>query len=74
MPRIMSNRKKQLISLVDYCFNRDAHHNTPFVIKNGSGFFIHNGREVTREEFCAIYPVPEKLWESENLDGVNNWK
>jgi hypothetical protein len=63
----------QTISLVDYCFNKALKKSTPFVIRNGKGYHLLGGVEVSMETFDKLYPVPTKLYFKENSDHTHDW-
>jgi len=70
---IKSNRRIQTISLTDYCRNKILRKSTTFLIREGIGYFLHGGVEFSKEAFFELYPVPEKLFYSENPDGSKPW-
>lgn len=48
---------------------------TFFIIENGIGFYVENGKPYTRKEFEEKYPVPllTRAEEKENIDPKQNW-
>ena len=59
---VKSNRKIQTISLTDYCTNKNLRSGTPFIIRNGKGYHILGGVEVSQGTFDKLYPIPSMLF------------
>lgn len=70
---IKSNRVIQTISLIDYCANKALKKGTPFVIRNGKGYHLLGGVEVSMETFDKLYPIPSVLYYKENSDTTKDF-
>ena len=70
---VKSNRKIQTISLTDYCRNKNLRSGTPFIIRNGKGYHILGGVEVSRETFDKLYPIPSMLFYRTNSDHTKDF-
>jgi len=70
---VKSNRKIQTISLTDYCTNKNLRSGTPFIIRNGKGYHILGGVEVSQGTFDKLYPIPSMLFYRENSDTTKDF-
>ncbi len=69
-----NQRLQQTISLTDYCFNYALKKGTPFIIRDGKGYHILGGVEVSMQAFDKLYPVPEVIYYRENSNTKDDWK
>ncbi len=70
---IKSNRRIQVMSIVEYVNNKAMQESFLFELINGVGRYVINGERFTREDIEAKYPMPELLFYSENSDRTKDF-
>jgi hypothetical protein len=70
MPK-RTNRTVQVMSLVEYCHNREKRKKFGFVIENGAGRYTCG---ITEKEINDLFPTPEILFFNENSDHSGDWQ
>lgn len=70
MSRQQNQRELQVMSIAEYCHNKQARENFTFVISGGIGRYAC-GR--TQEEIDEFYPVPQVLYYRENSNHTLDW-
>lgn len=69
MPK-RTNRTVQVMSIAEYCHNKQARENFTFIIDGGVGRYSCG---TTQEEIDGMYPVPARIYYNENSDTTKNW-
>lgn len=69
MPK-KTNRTVQVMSMSEYCHNKQARENFTFVIENGIGRYLCG---TSQEKIDELYPVPNKLFYQENSNHSIDW-
>lgn len=46
------------MNVAEYVRNKNVRTYTPFIIKNGKGFYLVDGKEIPQKEFEAQFPLP----------------
>lgn len=68
--RIKTNRTIQVMSIAEYCHNKQSRDNFTFIISGGQGRYSCG---TTQEEIDSLYPVPQELYYQDNIDSSQNW-